>query len=109
MNVVHLSDLGCDLDDTQLEKIGDVDILFIPVGGGPTIEAKKANSIVSVIEPRIVIPMHYKIPGLKTTSKLNNVDEFLKVSGLSAEKTDKLKINKRDLPQDKTKIVQLNP
>ena len=106
MNIVHLSDLGCELTDEQLEKIGDVDVLFAPVGGGPTIDAKKANDIVSAIEPRIVIPMHYNLPGLKI--KLNSVEDFAKVSGLPLEKTDKLKINKKDLPQNETKIVQLS-
>lgn len=109
MNLVHLGDLGCDLNDEQLEKIGDVDILFIPVGEVYTIDTKKAKEIVSIIEPRIVIPMHYQIPGLKLKSKLSNADEFLKISGLPAEKIDKLKISKKDLPQDETKIIQLNP
>lgn len=107
MNIIHLGDLGHTLDDEQLEKMNGVDILMIPVGGTVTIDAKKANDIIAEIEPRIVIPMHYQIPGLKL--KLDSLDNFLKVSGLPSEKTDKLKITKKDLPQEETKIIILNP
>ncbi|MEK7653149.1 MAG: MBL fold metallo-hydrolase [Patescibacteria group bacterium] len=107
LNVVHLGDLGHELNDDQLEKLNDVDILLVPVGGGPTIDAKKANEIISEIEPRIIIPMHYKIPGLKYDFK--TADEFLKISGLPSEKMDKLKISRKDLPVEEMKVVILNP
>ncbi|HNP75512.1 MAG TPA: MBL fold metallo-hydrolase [bacterium] len=107
MNIIHLGDLGHTLDDEQLEKMNGVDVLMIPVGGAVTIDAKKANDIIAEIEPRIVIPMHYQIPGLKL--KLDPLETFLKISGLPTEKADKLKINKKDLPQEETKIVILNP
>jgi len=79
----------------------------IPVGGNYTIDAKKATEIISAIEPRIVIPMHYQIPGLK--SKLDSVEAFVKESGLPSEKMDKFKISKKDLPVEETKVVILNP
>ena len=66
MRICHLGDLGeKKLTDNQLEEIGDIDILMIPVGGVYTIDSEEAAGIISQIEPRIVIPMHYKIPGLK--------------------------------------------
>lgn len=109
MNVVHLGDLGHELSDEQLEKMNNVDILLIPVGGIFTIDAKKANSVISKIEPRIIIPMHYNLPGLKFKSgkKIDSIDKFLKESGLSSEKMDKLKISRKDLPQEETKIIIL--
>ncbi|MDO8669715.1 MAG: MBL fold metallo-hydrolase [Candidatus Buchananbacteria bacterium] len=107
ISLAHLSDLGHDLNDELLDKIGNIDILFLPIGGTFTIDAKKAAEVVSAIEPRIVIPMHYKIPNLKV--KLNSIDDFLKESGLPSEKMDKLKITKKDLPQEETKIIILNP
>lgn len=107
MNIVHLGDLGHELNDEQLERMNNVDILLIPVGGKVTIDAKKASEIISAIEPRIIIPMHYKIPGLK--ADLGAVEEFLKVSGLPSEKMDKLKITKKDLPQEEMKVIILNP
>jgi L-ascorbate metabolism protein UlaG (beta-lactamase superfamily) len=111
VNIAHLSDLGHELTDEQLEKLGNVDILMIPVGGEFTINAKMASKIVSTIEPRIVIPMHYNLPGLKFKSgeKLDGVDKFLKETGLPSEEMDKLKISKKDLPQDETKVIILKP
>lgn len=55
----HLGDLGHELNQSQLEEIGNVDVLFIPVGGGETIGPAEAASVISQIEPRLVIPMHY--------------------------------------------------
>lgn len=109
INILHLGDLGQDsLNNEQIERIGNVDILLIPVGGIVTIDAKKATEIISALEPRIVIPMHYKINGLKTKSELATVEDFLKVSGLPNERMDKLKISKKDLQAEETKVIILN-
>ena len=107
LTIAHLNNLNQELNDEQLERLGNVDILLLPVGGHGALDAKKATEIVSAIEPRIVIPMHYQIPGLK--SKLDSVEAFVKESGLPSEKMDKLKIAKKDLPAEETKIVILNP
>lgn len=103
--IVHLGDLGQALDSKQLEKIAGADILLIPVGGKYTIDAKKAVEVVSQVEPRIVIPMHYKLPGLKVD--LDPVDKFIKEIGLKPVQEEKLKISKRDLPQDDMELVIL--
>ena len=109
LRVCHLGDLGQkELTDEQLEKIGEVDILMIPVGGVYTITASDAVKIIAQIEPRIVIPMHYAIPGLKV--KLDGVDKFLKEMGVkSVEPQQKLLIKKKDLPQEETKVMLLKP
>ena len=60
ISVTHLGDLGHTLNDAQIEKLAGTDILLIPVGGKFTIDAEKAVEVISQIEPRIVIPMHYK-------------------------------------------------
>ena len=66
IRLCHLGDLGQkELSSDQLEKIGEVDVLMIPVGGVYTIDAKEAIKIMSQIEPKITIPMYYKIPKLK--------------------------------------------
>ncbi len=108
MRVCHLGDLGQkELSPEQLEKIGEIDILMVPVGGVFTIDVKEAGKIISQIEPRIVIPMHYHIPKLKI--KLDGVDKFLKEMGRkSAESQPKLLIKKKDLLQDETKIIVLS-
>ncbi len=105
ITVVHLGDLGHALNDKQLEKLVGADILLIPVGGKYTIDAKKAVSVVSQIEPRIVIPMHYKTKELKVD--IESADKFIKELGLKPTEEDKLKINKRDLPQEDMELVVL--
>lgn len=109
LRVCHLSDIGQkELTDDQLEQIGDVDILMIPVGGGPTISAKEAIKIISQIEPKITIPMHYQIPKLKI--KLDGVDKFLKALGLKSVIPEaKLTIKEKDLSPEEAKIIVLSP
>ncbi|MDD5146356.1 MAG: MBL fold metallo-hydrolase [Candidatus Pacebacteria bacterium] len=109
MRLCHLSDLGQkELTPEQIEEIGDIDILFIPVGGGPTIDAKDASEIISQIEPKLVIPMHYQVPNLKIG--LDGLDKFLKVMGVEGtEKQKKLKVSSKDLPKEETQIVILEP
>jgi L-ascorbate metabolism protein UlaG (beta-lactamase superfamily) len=106
ISIVHLGDLGQTLDSKQLEKIGQVDILIVPVGGGKTLDAKNAVEVVSQIEPRIVIPMHYKTRDLKMD--IEGVDKFIKELGLEPTKEDKLKINKKDLPSEDMELIVLN-
>jgi L-ascorbate metabolism protein UlaG (beta-lactamase superfamily) len=78
------------------KALGQVDVLMIPVGGQETISASRAVSIVEQIEPSLVIPMHYKVTGVKM--KLDSVDKFLKEMGISQKKTvDKLTFKKKDL------------
>ncbi len=105
ITIVHLGDLGHVLDDKQLEKLVGADILLIPVGGKYTIDAKKAVEVVSQVEPRMVIPMHYKIPGLKLD--IEGVEKFVKEMGVKPTEEDRLKISKKDLPQDEMELVVL--
>jgi L-ascorbate metabolism protein UlaG (beta-lactamase superfamily) len=109
LRVCHLGDLGQkELTDEQLEKIGEIDILMIPVGGGPTISEKEAQKIMSQIEPKITIPMHYQIPKLK--DKLEGVESFLKSLGIkSMAQEAKLSIKKKDILPEEAKIVVLEP
>lgn len=105
ISVAHLGDLGHTLDDKQLEKLKGTDILLVPVGGTYTINAQKAVEVVSQIEPRIVIPMHYKVPGIK--ADLDPVEKFIKELGIKPTEEDKLKISKKDLPQEDMELVIL--
>lgn len=106
ISVVHLGDLGQTLDDAQLEKLAGTDILMIPVGGHYTLDAKKAVEVISQVEPRIVIPMHYRHPDVKFD--LDEVDKFIKELGLKPTYEEKLKITKRDLPQEEMELVILS-
>jgi L-ascorbate metabolism protein UlaG (beta-lactamase superfamily) len=107
VKICHLGDLGQKkLTDEQLEQIDEVDILLVPVGGEATIDAEEAAEIISQIEPRLVIPMHYKIPGLAL--KFAGVEPFLKEMGVAKKETvEKLTLKKKDLPTEGTEVVVL--
>lgn len=105
LNIVHLGDLGQDqLTESQLQEISQTDILLIPVGGVYTINSKEAAEIVSQLEPKIIIPMHYKIEGLKF--ELEGVDKFLKEMGVEGvESLPKLSIARDKLPEEPQVII----
>ncbi|MCX6760825.1 MAG: MBL fold metallo-hydrolase [Candidatus Nealsonbacteria bacterium] len=97
-----------ELTDEQVEKIGETDILMIPVGGNDVISAKEAIKIMSQIEPKITIPMYYQIPKLK--AKFDGVDSFLKAMGVKkVESLPKLSIKKKNISSEEAKIIILNP
>ena len=101
MRLCHLGDLGtAELSAEALEAIGEVDILFVPAGGEDVLDPEEAVKVINLIEPKIVIPMHYKIPGLKVA--LEGVEAFLKEMGASkAEPQEKLLIKKKDIAEHK--------
>ncbi len=100
----HLGDLATRLDKKQLEEVNGVDILAVPVGGVYTLDAKEAKEVVDQIEPKIVLPIHYKIPGLKI--KIDDEKNFCKEIGLcSKEKAAKLILKKKDLEGMERKVV----
>ena len=95
----HLGDLGHELDKDTIRQIGDVDVLFIPVGGNFTIDANKAWNVVNSIKPKIVVPMHYKIGGLSLS--ISGVDPFLTENNFDVLHVgNELDIEKEDLPED---------
>jgi len=99
INFCHLGDLGHDLEEETLNKIGQVDILFIPVGGTFTIDAEKACKIINKIKPKIAIPMHYKIGGLSIP--IAGIDQFLdKNKGKILKVGNEIDIEKEDLPAE---------
>ena len=104
---VHCGDLGHALDNDTVQQLGNVDVLMIPVGGEYTIDAKTAADIVKQIQPRITVPMHYDVPGLKIPKKLKGVEDFLKQVGAKVTKPEKTtwKFKQADLPEDEAQIV----
>jgi L-ascorbate metabolism protein UlaG (beta-lactamase superfamily) len=107
IHFVHLGDLGHALSDEAVEKLGDIDVLFIPVGGQYTIDAKKAAEVVKQLQPRLTVPMHYQVPGLKIPKKLDGVDTFLKQVGAKVVTLDKKtwKLKPADLPEEDSRVV----
>ena len=106
LTVCHLGDLGHVPTQSQVEALSDVDVLLIPVGGVDTIDASKATDVISLIEPRLVIPMHYKTPEEK--ARLHTVTRFFKAMGLApTPPISELKVSKSSLPTE-TQIVLLD-
>jgi L-ascorbate metabolism protein UlaG (beta-lactamase superfamily) len=97
--ICHLGDLGHVLTGRQLEEIGNVDVLLLPVGGVSTINASTAAEVVRQLEPKIVVPMHYKTPAL--VRELEPVDKFLKEMGAKDITTQpNLSVSKSTLPEN---------
>ncbi len=106
ITLCHLGNLEKkNLKEELLEKVANVDILLLPVGGHDTINYEEAISLINQIEPKIIIPMHYALPNLKI--KLDSLDKFLKAISKKAEVLDKLVIRKNNLPGE-TKLIILN-
>ena len=109
VHVVHLGDLGEMLSDKDIEQLGSVDILMIPVGGIYTITAKQASELIPEIEPKYVIPMHYGREDLNPSgfSELTPLPTFLKLLGQEAVVPQpKLATTKDKLP-DQMQVVVL--
>ncbi len=104
MTVAHLGDLGHVLTEAQVEAIPNIDVLLVPVGGRRTLDAAMAAEVIGIVEPRIVIPMHYRMEG--TPEHLDPLDRFLKEMGVPApEPVSVLRISKAQLPQETQVIV----
>lgn len=105
VHIVHLGDLGHQLTEEQRSEIGQTDILMVPAGGVYTIDPEEAAKVVAELEPRVVIPMHYRVPGL--VYDLAEAGEFLKEMGAeSVTPMAKLSLTKDKLP-DEIQVVIL--
>jgi len=111
VSLCHLGDLGHKLNDQQLEEVNGVDVLFIPVGGTYTLGPKEAVEVINQVEPKIVIPMHYRVPALESSfaQSLLPLEDFLNEIGVpEAKSVDKLIVSKTNLPEER-EVVSLNP
>jgi L-ascorbate metabolism protein UlaG (beta-lactamase superfamily) len=105
LTVGHLGDLGEIPTQAEIEElnVGEVDVLFVPVGGGDTLDPTRAVEVIGLFEPRLVIPMHYQQPELSAlwATSLEPVDKFLRELGASApEPQEMLKLTKSSLPEE---------
>jgi len=106
MKICHLGDLGHMPEEDTLEALGDADIILIPVGGGPTIDGVQAAELVGLLNPKIIIPMHYQTEALRF--RLQPLDGFLQemaVEGVMPQTS--LRITARTLPQE-TQVMILD-
>jgi len=105
VSVCHLGDLGHVLTAEQVEEIEDVDVLLLPVGGVSTIDAPMAAEVVRQLDPKVVVPMHYKTEALNR--QLEPVDKFLREMGVKeVAPQPKLSLTRANLPTS-TQVVLL--
>jgi L-ascorbate metabolism protein UlaG (beta-lactamase superfamily) len=107
LTVAHLGAMKRVPTQTQVEALGPVHIALVPVGGGEALIAAKAAEIINLLEPNIIIPMLYALPG--ATVKLDPLSKFLKEMGLSAVvEEDSLKVASISSLPEETRVVVLN-
>jgi L-ascorbate metabolism protein UlaG (beta-lactamase superfamily) len=105
ITVAHMGDLQEAPTQSEVEALGTINVLLLPVGGGGSLNAAKAAEVVSMLEPNLVVPMHYSTPDSKIS--LDSLNKFLKEMGLSkVEAQPSLKITRSGLP-DETKVTVL--
>lgn len=108
MHILHLGGLRKPLDEKIVAEIGSIDVLLIPVGGGDAMTPAVAAKVAQALEPRVIVPMYFKADGVG--ADLEPVDAFLKASGMAkTEFVAKAKLLKKDLPQEDTMLVLLDP
>jgi len=106
IRLFHSGDLGHTLSREQLNIVGPIDILFLPVGGIYTIGPQEAVEVINQLEPTVIIPMHYHMPGLADTfAKLAPVDDFLKALGVKSQPQPKYTVTHDQLPEEQTVII----
>ena len=91
--------------EAEVEALGNIDILFLPVGGGNWANAKQAVETISLIEPRMVIPLAHHVEGMK--EQLGTADAFCKELVCQRQDANKIKITKRDLPAEDLVVTVL--
>lgn len=110
INVLHLGDLNRVPTQTEVEDFGPIHVALVPVGSGGSLNAIKAVEVISMLEPSIVIPMHYKTDAsTETAEPMEPLTKFLKEMGLtSVESVPSLKIQNTNSLPDETKVVVLD-
>src|SRR5688572_25339789 len=104
ITVAHLGDLKHAPTQSEIETLGTVNVALVPVGGGGGLNAAKAAEVISMLEPNLVIPMHYSTPDVKLT--LDSLNKFIKEMGLSQTETQpSLKVTRSSLPHETHVVV----
>jgi L-ascorbate metabolism protein UlaG (beta-lactamase superfamily) len=106
ITVAHLGDLKEIPTQSEIESLGTINVALVPVGGGGGLNAAKAAEVISLIEPNLVIPMHYSTPATKIS--LDSLNKFIKEMGLSKPETQmSIKVTRSGLPNE-THVVVLD-
>lgn len=108
--LLHVGALDRELSLPEMQELEktNIDVLFVPVGGGTGLSLKGALALVSSIEPRVVIPIHYYLPGSK--EKLERVEQFAKEMGVDPKaREQKVILKRKNIPQDELATLLLMP
>lgn len=104
ITVAHLGDLDHVPSQTEVEALGPVSVALVPVGGGGGLNASQAAEVISLIEPSLVVPMHYKTDD--TIPRLDGLGKFLKEMGLGKQAAgESLKVTQSSLPEETHVVV----
>jgi L-ascorbate metabolism protein UlaG (beta-lactamase superfamily) len=107
LTVVHLGELNSVPSQTEVEGLGEVNVALVPVGGDSSLNAAKAAEVISLLEPSIVIPMHYKISN--SPLKLDPLSKFLKEMGLTEVQTEEsIKLTSANVLPEETRVMVLD-
>ncbi len=103
LNLNHIREFN--MKENDVESLGEIDILIIPVGGNSVMTAKDAEKVINEIDPKIVIPSHYATDGLKLP--YDKIDVFIKETGSKTENLEKLIIKKKDLTPETIRQIKI--
>ncbi|HZJ23711.1 MAG TPA: MBL fold metallo-hydrolase [Anaerolineales bacterium] len=104
ITVAHLGDLKQTPTQSEIESLGTINVALVPVGGGGGLNAAKAAEVISMLEPNLVVPMHYSTPSAKLP--LDALNKFIKEMGLSQTETQpSLKVTRSGLPHETHVVV----
>ena len=107
LRLCHPGDLSTIFSGQHVDEVTPVDVLFAPAGGGCTLEINRIRELIQTLSPRLVVPMHYKVPGIAI--ELGELDPFLREMGTKAEEPQpRLSVTATSLPAE-TRVVVLRP
>lgn len=107
LSFCHLGDLGHILTPSQIDEVGPIHVLFLPIGGYYTIGPREARKVMESLRPPVTVPMHYRMPGMSSIfDSLNTLDDFIRKED-SVRRLDgpSFTINKENLPEKPTLII----
>ena len=107
LRILHCGDLGHIPDSELIDGLGDIDVLMVPVGGKYTLPIETAIELVRQLEPKLVIPMHFAVTGLKID--VVGAEQFLHRLGATIHRATNLTINKTTLPEEGPVVYILEP
>ena len=106
VRICHLGKLDRILADNEIALLGDVDILFLPVGDNDVLDSKKAHKVAESIDPRMIVPMYFNDGD--SSDKFAPIDDFRREMGIKEDEESQSSLEISSLPEDQTQIIILD-